>query len=96
MEGHRLEALNPLDQRDLLVGVPEKAGIVEAGAQDALIAVADDRPPFSIHFGIQHGEEMGSERGLRILDSEVFLVVAHHGDQNFFGQRQVFGLETAA
>ena len=32
---------------------------------------------------------------LLIFDREVLLVVAHHGDQNFFRQRQVFGLEVA-
>ncbi len=95
LKGDRLELLKPPDERNLLIEVPEEAGIVEAGAQDSLVAMADDGQAFGIHFSIQHGQEMRRQRGLLVLDREVFLVVAHHGDQNFFRQRQVFGLEVA-
>ena len=96
LKGNGLECFQPLLQGELLVVVPKEAGIVEAGAQDALVAMTNDRSAFRIHFGIQHGQEMSSKGVLLVFDREILLVVTHHGDQNFFRQRQKFGLEVAA
>ena len=82
-------------QRNLLIIVPEEAGIVEAGAQNSLVAVADDGHSLRIDFGIQHREKMGRQCVLVIFEREVFLMVTHDRDQNFFRQRQVLGLKVA-
>ena len=95
LECDRLEFLYSLLQRNLLVIVPEEAGVVKAGAQDSLVAVADDGHSLGIDFGIQHRQEMGRQCMLLIFEREVFLMITHHGDQNFFGQSQVLGLKVA-
>ena len=61
----------------------------------SLVAVANDRHACGIDFSIQHGQKMRRQRVLLVFDREVLLVVAHHGDQNFFRQCQVFGLEVS-
>ena len=51
--------------------------------------------PCGIHFSIEHGQKMRRQRVLLTFDREVLLMVAHHRDQNFFRQGQVFGLEVS-
>jgi hypothetical protein len=46
--------------------------------------MADDRDTHGIHFSIEDGQKMRRQRALLVLDREVFLMVAHHRDQNFF------------
>ena len=57
--------------------------------------MANDGHAFGIDFGIQHRQKMRGKGVLLIFDGEILLVVAHHGDQNFFRQRQEFGLKVA-
>ncbi len=93
LEGHRLQHLHAIAQRNLLVGFPEEAGVVEAGAQHALVAVADE--PVGIAVGVQHGEEVRQQLAARIFQREIFLVIAHYGHQHFIGKREKFGIEVA-
>ena len=91
LEGDRLEHGHAVLEGELLVGVPEEARVVEAGAQDALIAVADDGFALGVGNGVEHGEKVRREFAVRVLDGEVLLVVAHDGDQDFLGQGEELG-----
>ena len=95
LEGDRFEAFDALGERRLLVEVPEEAGVFEAGAENAGVAVADDGAAFVVDLGVEHGQEVRGELAVRVFDREVLLVVAHHGDQHFFRQGEVLGLEVA-
>ena len=55
----------------------------------ALVAVANDGAAFVIDLGVEHGEEMRSQLAFRVFNGEVFLVVAHHRDEHFFGERKI-------
>ena len=78
LEGHGLEHLDAIAERDFLVGVPEETGIVEAGAEDTLVAVADEAVGIAV--GVQDGEEVRRELAVGVFEREVLLVVAHDGD----------------
>ena len=93
LEGDRLQHLDAVAQRDLLIGVPEEARVVEAGAQHALVAVADQAVGIAV--GVQHGEEVRQQLAVGVFEREVLLVIAHHRDQHFVGQREKFGIEAA-
>ena len=93
LEGNVAQQLDALAQGLLLVGLPEKAGIVKAGAQNAFVAVADQS--IGIAGRVEHREEMRQQLSVRIFDGKIFLVVAHHRDQHFFGQFEEFGIEAA-
>ena len=93
LEGDVLQQPDAIEQSLLLVGLPEKAGVVEAGAQYALIAVADQA--IGIAGGIEHRQKMRQQLAVRIFNREIFLVVAHHRDQHFFGEREKLGIEVA-
>ncbi len=95
MKSYGLKLFKPLVERNLLIVIPKEAGIVEAGAQNSLIAMADDGHASRFDLGIQNREEMGRQGVLVILECEVFLMVTHDRDQNFFRQRQVFRLKVA-
>ncbi len=88
-----LQLGDALAQRTLLVGLPEEARVVEAGAQHALVAVADDARRIAL--GVEHGQKMRRQPAARVLHREIFLVVAHHGDQHFFRQLEEFAIEVA-
>ena len=87
-----LEQLQTVAQGLLLVGLPEEARIVEAGAQHALIAVPNhavaDRRQCSTP-----RRKCGSELAIRVFHREIFLMIAHHRDQNFFRQFQKLAIE---
>ena len=93
LEGHVLEPRDPLAQRMLLVGLPEEAGVVEAGPQHALVAVANEAVGIAV--GVQHSQKVRRELALGVFDRKILLVVAHDRDQNFFRQLQKFGIEAA-
>ncbi len=93
LEGHCLQHFDAIAQRDLLIGVPEEAGIVEAGAQDAFVAVANEAVGIAV--GVEHGEKVRQQLPVGVLDREILLVIAHHGDEHFGGQREEFGIEAA-
>ena len=77
----------------LLVGIPEEARVVEAGAQDALVAAAHEA--FGVASDVHDGDERGGQFAIGVLHREVLLVVPHHGDQHFFGQFEELGVEAA-
>ncbi len=91
LEGDRLEHGHAILEGELLIGVPEEARVVEAGAQDALIAVAHDGFAFGVGDGVEHGEEVGRELAVGVFHREVLLVIAHDGDEDFFGQGEELG-----
>ncbi len=93
LEGDRLEHGHAILEGELLIGVPEEARVVEAGAQDALIAVAHDGFAFGVGDGVEHGEEVWREFAVGVFHREVLLVVAHDGDEHFFGQGEEFAVE---
>ena len=95
LESDGLEHGHAILKRELLIGVPEEAGVVEAGAQHALIAVAHNGFALGIGNRVEHSKKVRRELSVGILNREVLLVVAHHGDQNFFGQREKFAIEVA-
>ncbi len=95
LEGDRLEHGHAILEGELLIGVPEEARIVEAGAQNALIAVAHDGFAFGIGHRVEHGEEVRREFAVGIFHGEVLLVIAHDGDQDFFGKGEKFAVEVA-
>ena len=76
-----------------LIGLPEKTGIVEAGAQHAFMPVTDDAGGIAV--GVQHGQKVRREAAARVLDGKIFLMVAHDRDQNLFRQFEKLGVEGA-
>ena len=85
------ERIETFQQGALLIGLPEKASIVEARPQHALIAVPNKRLRISI--GIQHRQKMGQQLTARIFQGKIFLMIAHDGDQHFFRQREELRIE---
>ena len=77
----------------LLVGLPEEARVVEAGAQHALIAAADEA--LGIGVDVHHRDELRRELAVGVFHREILLVVAHHRDQDFFGQFEELRVEAA-
>ena len=57
--------------------------------------MANDRFAFFVHCGVQHGKKMRSQLAVRAFHGKVFLVVAHHRDQYFFGKLQILRLKIA-
>ncbi len=90
-----LEALDTVSQRRLLIEVPEEPGIFKAGTKHAFVAVANDGAAFVIDIGVEHGEEMRSQLAFRGFNGEVLLMIAHDGDEHFFGERKILALEIA-
>ena len=93
LERDRLQAFHAIFKRYFLVNFPEEARVFESCAENLLVAVLDGGFALFIHLDVEHGEEVRQQLAVRTLDSEVLLVVAHHGDQHFFRQRQILGLE---
>ena len=93
LESDILQPLHSLPQRMLLVGLPEEARIVETGPQHAFMAVSYDAVGIAV--GIQHGEKMWKELAAGVFNRKIFLMIAHHGDQNFLGQFEKLRIEAA-
>ena len=93
LEGNVPQQFQPLQQRPFLIRLPEKSRIAEPGAKNALVAVSDQ--PLRIAVGIQHRQEMGQQRMVRIFHRKIFLMVTHNRDQHFFRQRQKLWIEPA-
>ena len=66
----------------LLVSLPEEARIVETSPQYTLITMANQTVRIAI--SIQDSKEVRQQIAGCMLDSKIFLMVAHHRDQNFF------------
>src|SRR3984957_19863667 len=77
LESNIAQRVDPLQQRTLLIGLPEKACIVKSRAQHSLIPVTNQALRISI--GIEHREKVRQQLALRILESKILLVIAHHG-----------------
>jgi len=95
LEGDRLEHGHAIFQRELLIGVPEETGIVEAGAQNTLIAVAHDGFAFGVCDGVKHGEKVRREFAVSIFNGEILLVVAHDGDEDFLGESKELAVKVS-
>ena len=93
LERDILQQLDAITQSLLLIGLPEKARVVEACAQHAFVAMSDQA--LGIARRIEHRQKMRSELAIRIFNREILLVVAHHRDQHFFGQSEKLGIEIA-
>src|SRR5579864_184600 len=46
-----------------------------------------------ITVSIQNRQEMRQQLAVRVLDSKIFLVIAHYCDQHFFGKLEEFRIE---
>jgi hypothetical protein len=88
-----LQRIQALQQRPLLIRLPEKAGVVEARTKHTLVAMTDE--PLRIFISIQHRKKMRQQLAARIFQRKIFLVVAHHRDQYFFRQGQELRIESA-
>ena len=84
LKGYVGQVLDPFAQRLLLIGIPEKAGVVEAGAKDGFVAV--DNQTLGIAIGIADRDELRREIAIRRFDREVSLMDAHHGGEHFLRQ----------
>ena len=95
LEGDRLEHGHAILERELLIGIPEEARVIEAGTQNALIAVAHDGFALGVGHRVEHGEEMGREFSAGVFHREVLLVVAHDGDQNLLGKSEKLAVKAS-
>ncbi len=86
---------NALCERNALIKLPEKAGIVKAGSQNALVSVADDVLASVRGRGVEDCEEVRCEIACGILNGEVILVVPHNRNKDFLREFQVLGVEAA-
>src|SRR6201984_2395561 len=93
LESNIAQEIDALAQSLLLIRLPEKAGIVEASAQDALIAVANQS--IRVASSIENREKMRQQFSIGIFDSKILLVVTHHRYQHFLRQIEEFGIEAA-
>src|SRR5271155_490668 len=64
LEGHRLQHVDAVCQRNFLVDGPEESCIVESGPQHAFVAVADDFVGMLFGLSVQHGQKVRSEFAL--------------------------------
>src|SRR5208282_2665373 len=64
-----------------LVGGPEEASIGETRAENAFVSGAHGAAEVAV--GIDDGEEVRRQRGIFFLKGKIFLMVAHHGNQDF-------------
>ncbi len=87
LEGDVLQVVEPGLEFLLLILFEEEAGVVEAGAQDALVAVADQA--VGVGVGVHDGDEVGREVSARIFNRKILLVVPHHGGQDFAREFQI-------
>ena len=93
LEGDVGEVRDAARERLFLIGLPEEAGVVEAGAQYAFVAAPHEA--FGVGGDIHHRHEARRQLAVAVFHREVFLVVAHHRDQHFFRQRQELRVEAA-
>src|SRR5207244_2590406 len=76
-----------------LVGLPEKSCVVEARSQNTLMAVTNDAVRITV--SIQYRQKVRQQFVIAVFDCKIFLVIAHHRDQNFFRKREEFGIKAA-
>ena len=78
----------------VLIHVPEKTGIVEAGFRNALVTLLDQA--FGIAAGVHDGDKVRSKFARSRFHREIFLVMAHHRRENFRRKFQISRVEIAA
>ena len=76
-----------------LIGRPEELSVGETGAKYALVAGSDET--FRVFGEIDDSQEVGREFAVLAFEREVFLVVAHDGDEDFIGQAEKLFVEPA-
>ena len=86
LEGDFFEQNESLGEWCALVELPEEAGIVEAGAEHALVAVADEGLTGGVSLRVEHSEEVRRKPAAFVFHGEVALVIAHDRDQYLFGE----------
>ena len=77
---------NAIRQLLFLVRFPKESCVVESRSQHALVAQPNES--LRITVGIQHRQKMRREFSVCIFNRKIFLVIAHHRDQNFLRQRE--------
>ena len=93
VEGDVFKVVDALGEGFLLVDFPEEAGVVEAGFEDAFIALADEALAVGLH--VHDGDEVGGHGAVGALEGEVALVVAHDGGQDFSREAEELFVEGA-
>ena len=89
----RRELRQIIAQPDLLIRLPEKLRIRESRAQYAF--VAGTHQTFGSLRQIDHSQKMRRQLPVARFQGEIFLMVAHYGQQNFVGQREIRWIEIA-
>ena len=74
-----------------LVHFPEKFGVRKARPQYALVPRLHQ--PLRVSIQIDHRQKVRRQPAVAPPHREIFLVIAHHGDENLFRQLQVCGIE---
>src|SRR5713101_6031236 len=86
LKRNRLQHLHAAGEWDFLISVPEKTGVIEAGTKHAFIAMANQTAGVALR--VEYGKKVWRQRAASIFHGEIFLMIAHHGDQHFFRQRK--------
>ncbi|MND87538.1 hypothetical protein D3C80_795390 [compost metagenome] len=95
VEGHALQLVVPGVEADLLVFVPEEAGVVQAGRQDAAVAGGQSLAAVG-RLDVGDDEEVGGETVLgRVAHGEILLVHLHRQADHFGRQRQELRVHVA-
>src|SRR4029077_15310983 len=89
--GNALKLRQIVGEPTFLVGGPEKLSVGKARAEDTLVPGADDAP--GIASDVNHREEVRGEIAVLFLDGEVFLMIAHDGNENFVREIEEAGSE---
>ena len=76
-----------------LIGCPEKLCVGEAGAENAFVTGGDEA--LGVFGEIDDGEEIGGEFPVLAFEREVFLVIAHDGDEDLVGEAEELFVEAA-
>jgi hypothetical protein len=69
----------------------KKRASLKRARRTRCVAVADDRGRLLRRPGVEHGEKVRGQLAVGAFDGEVLLVVAHDGDQHFFGEIEILG-----
>ena len=82
--GHSFKNRLPVAKSEALVGVPEELGVREARPKYPLVPLPNQALRVRLH--VEHGHKVRSQIPLLVLNGEVLLVIAHHGNQDFARQ----------
>ena len=93
LEGDVGEIVHAVGELLFLIGVPEEAGVVEAGAQHAFIAVTDQA--LGIAIGVGDRDELRVRACRPAFPPRSISGDAHHRDQDFFRKIEELRIEGA-